>query len=230
MKNIALLCFLLVASACVLVARADDETTAVDASKMEDQQETPDVMADEEQTEADETETKNNELETESDEKETEDDDEQEDADPQEDDSAQEDEEVEEDEDETTDIADDEPEKRGWACRRYRKGRRWCKACGCRRVCKAKVCSRRVCRRVRCTKRVCRRVIKYRIVRYKYRNPHYYGYGRRRYLWRIKKIPYRVRVCKRVRSYCTKCYNRRYYCGRVCRHVCRYRKCHPYYG
>jgi hypothetical protein len=110
-----------------------------------------------------------------------------------------------------------------WACRRYRKGRRWCKACGCRRVCKAKVCSRRVCRRVRCTRRVCHTVIKYRIVKYKYRNPHYYGYGSR-YLWGIKKIPYRVRVCKNVRSFCHKCYNRRYYCGRVCSHVCRYRK------
>jgi hypothetical protein len=110
-----------------------------------------------------------------------------------------------------------------WACRRYRKGGRWCKACGCRRVCKAKVCSRRVCRRVRCTRRVCHTVIKYRIVKYKYRNPHYYGYGSR-YLWGIKKIPYRVRVWKNVRSFCHKCYNRRYYCGRVCSHVCRYRK------
>ena len=111
----------------------------------------------------------------------------------------------------------------GWTCRRYRKGRLLCKACGCRRVCKAKVCYRRVCKRVRCTKRVCRTVIKYRIVRYKYRNPRYYGYGSR-YLWGTKKIPYRVRVCKNVRSFCTKCYNRRYYCGHVCSNVCRYRK------
>ena len=111
----------------------------------------------------------------------------------------------------------------GWVCRRYRKGKLWCKACGCRRVCKAKLCSRRVCRRVRCTRRVCRIVIKYRVVRYKYRNPYYKGYGSL-YLWKTKKVPYKVRVCKNVRSFCPKCYNQRYNCGRVCRHVCKFRK------
>ncbi|CAB4029935.1 Hypothetical predicted protein, partial [Paramuricea clavata] len=98
MKNIALLCFVLVASAFVLVARADEETPVVDAPKMEDQPETADVVADEERTEPD---TENDEVETESDEEETEVG------------YAQEDEEVEEDEDETSDIADDEYEKRG---------------------------------------------------------------------------------------------------------------------
>ncbi|CAB4036694.1 Hypothetical predicted protein [Paramuricea clavata] len=101
MKNIALLCFLLVASACVLVARADKETPAVDVPKMEDQPEAADVMADEELTDDDKDETENDEVDTENDEEETEAD------------NAQEDEEVEEDEDEATDIADDEPEKRG---------------------------------------------------------------------------------------------------------------------
>ncbi|CAB4007075.1 Hypothetical predicted protein [Paramuricea clavata] len=215
MKNLALLCFILVASACVLVARADEETPAVDAPKMEDQPETADVMADEEQTEADKAETENDEVDTENDEEDTDADD------------AQEDEEVEEDEEETTDIADDEPEKRGWVCRRYRKGKLRCKACGCRRICKPKFCIRRVCKRVRCTRKVCRIVIRFKIVRYKYRNPYYKGYGSL-YLWKTKKVPYKVRICKNVPSFCTKCYNQRYNCGRVCRNVCKYRKCSLY--
>ncbi|XP_028412270.1 putative E3 ubiquitin-protein ligase RING1a isoform X2 [Dendronephthya gigantea] len=212
MKSFVFFGLLLLASACVF-ARAEEETSAVDdAPKMEDQPEIANAVNDEEQADEEQAdEEQADEEETEEDEEESEDD---------------EDEETEEDE--TTDVADDEPEKRGWKCRNYRKGgirKLWCRECGCRPVCRPRWCKRRVCKRVRCgTRVVCRTV--YRTRKYKYFYPIYRGYGPR-FVWKTKRVPHRV--CVKLPKFCTRCHSIRYQCGKICKNICRYRKCSPVY-
>jgi hypothetical protein len=101
-------------------------------------------------------------------------------------------------------------------CRRYRKGKLWCRACGCVPICRPRRCTRRVCRKVKCTKRVCNTVIRYRIVRYKHYLAYYPGYGPR-FVWKTKKVPRKVLVCKIVTNLCTRCRTQSYICGKICK-------------
>ncbi len=103
----------------------------------------------------------------------------------------------------------------GLPCRRYRKGKHLCRECGCRRVLILKWCTRKVCRTDKCAKKICFIVIKYRVLKYKYYRPRYPGYGPR-WVWKIKRVPYAVRVCKIRITACRKCtFIQRYICGRI---------------
>ncbi len=105
-------------------------------------------------------------------------------------------------------------------CRpRYRKGKLWCRVCGCRRICRPGYCTRRVCKKVKCPRKICRPVIRYRIVKYKYYLPYYRGYGPR-WVWKTKRVSYKVVVCKTIITLCPKCYTQRYVCGKICKTVC----------
>ena len=105
----------------------------------------------------------------------------------------------------------------GLLCRRHRRKHLYCKACGCKRICRPKRCTRRVCKKVKCTKLVCRIVKRYRIVKRKVPAPYYPG----GYVWKTKRIPYTVRVCKSVPSICIRCRTQTYICGQVCRIQCK---------
>ena len=111
-------------------------------------------------------------------------------------------------------------------CRRWRYGKLWCKACGCGKICKPKYCSRKVCKIVLCGyKLVCHLVVRYRIVKYKVKIPKYgFGYYGPKYVWKVKKVPYTVKVCKKIPKSCKKCHLVTYICGKRCRTVCKYRK------
>ncbi|CAB3979968.1 Hypothetical predicted protein [Paramuricea clavata] len=200
MKTFALLCFLLLASACVFVARAEEET-AVEEPKTEDQ---PEVAADEEQPE---------EEATESDEEEKEADEESED---------------EENDEENTDVAEDEEKESDsyypvHKCSIHLKCRPVCrkKVCSRRRCKRVKCGSRKICRKI-----IKIRVVK---VQYKIDSYDGYGYGPK-YGYKIKKIPHKVIICHRIPKYCTRCHTIRYVCGKICHKVChKVKKCYKSY-
>lgn len=113
----------------------------------------------------------------------------------------------------------------GWKCRRWRYGKLWCKACGCYPICKPKYCSKKICKTVLCGHRlICHYIVRYRIVKYKVKLPHYGGYYGPRYVWKVRKVPYKVKVCKKIAKYCKKCHLVTFVCGKRCRTVCKYRK------
>ena len=96
----------------------------------------------------------------------------------------------------------------------------------CWKVCRAKYCSRRVCKQYQCGYRaVCHKVKRYRVVKKSYKvNVGDLYYPRYVVKYRTYKVPYYGKVCKKVAKYCTRCWVRKYQCGKRCKTVCRKQK------